>query len=143
MFPVTRRSVAASPLLGAFDRELGRWLNGLEDTGEAMSATYPVDIHEDDTHYTIEAELPGFTRDQVSINLENNVLTIEAQRQPTEKKEGGQTHVNERRYTQVTRSFRVPRSVDENNVEAKLADGVLHLTLHKKEEVRPRKIEVK
>jgi len=136
----TRRTVACSPFLGSLDRELGRWLN---ESSDARTAVYPVDISEDDQSYTIEAELPGFTREQVKIHLENNVLSIEAERTTEQPDDKRQVHVNERRHARVSRRFRVPQSVDENNVDARLADGVLHLTLHKKEEVRPRTIEVK
>jgi len=146
MLPTTRRYVPAfANALDAFDREVGRWVNGLEE-GQSPSTTntasYPVDIHEDDNSFYIDAELPGFTRDQIDISLENSVLTIEAERE-AEKREGQQQHVNERRYTRVARTLRVPRSVDSENVDAELSDGVLHITLHKKEEVRPRKINIK
>jgi HSP20 family protein len=52
-------------------------------------------------------------------------------------------HLRERRYSRVARRFTLPDSVDDQKVDAKLSDGVLHLTLHKKAEVSPRKIEVK
>jgi len=143
MLPTTRRYVPAfATALDAFDREVGRWMNGMEEGNTQTSASYPVDIHEDEDSYHIEAELPGFTREQVNISLENSVLTIEAEREPKQH-ENAQQHVNERRYTRVARTFRVPRSVDSDTVDAKLEDGVLHVKLNKKEEVRPRKIEIK
>jgi len=73
--------------------------------------------------------------------LENGVLTIAAERGPAEAK--GEQHLSERRYTRVSRSFMLPKTIDENKVDAKLADGVLSLTLHKRDEVKPRQIEVK
>jgi len=144
MLPTTRRYAPSfANALNMFDREVGRWMNGLEEgTTGNETVSYPVDIHEDDSSYHIEAELPGFTREQINISLESSVLTIEAERKP-ESREGQQQHVNERRYTRVARTFRVPRSVDSEHVEAKLEDGVLHITLNKKEDVRPRKVEIK
>ena len=106
------------------------------------TAAYPVDIHEDENHLYVEAEMPGFNRDDVNVTLENGLLTIAAERQEQPKREG-ETHLNERRYRRVQRSFTLPNTVDEDNVAAKLEDGVLKLTLNKKEEVKPRKIEVK
>ena len=102
---------------------------------------YPVDVHEDDNHLYVDAEMPGFQKDDVSVTLEKGILSISAERNAEEK--SGEKHLSERRFTKVARSFTLPVEVDENKVDAKLVDGVLHLTLHKKEEVKPRKIELK
>lgn len=147
MLPTRRsnvRSIWSDPfdaLHRDFDRMLSRYANG---DIEAPVAGYPVDIREDADSVYVEAELPGFKRDQINVTLENGVLTIEAQRtaQPDDQAQGEQ-HLNERRFTRVSRSFSLPNTVDENSVDAKLEDGVLHLTLSKREEVKPRKIEVK
>src|SRR5690606_7809254 len=96
---------------------------------------------EEDDHITVEAELPGFKRDEISVTMEQGVLTIDAERKVEEKK--GHPQLNERRWTRVTRSFRLGQAVDEGKVDAKLEDGVLTLTLPKREEVKPRRIEVK
>ena len=120
-----------------FDRMLSRHL---ADGEESLVGTYPVDIREDEDKLYVEAEMPGFTRDDVNVTIENGVLTIEAERKPEESQ--GTKHLTERRYTRVSRSFTLPKTVDENKVDAKLDGGVLHLTLHKREEVKPRKIEI-
>jgi len=112
------------------------------DEGEATSlGAYPVDIHEDDDHVYVEAELPGFDKDEVEVTLENGILRINAERKSEEKK--GQPHLTERRFTRVSRAFSLPTTVDEGKVDAKLNDGVLNLTLDKRDEVKPRKIQVK
>jgi HSP20 family protein len=108
---------------------------------EALVGAYPVDIREDDNNVYVDAELPGFKREQVDVTIENGILTIQAERQPDEQQ--GDSHLRERRYTRVARSFTLPNGVDENSVDAKLDDGVLKLTLQKSEQVKPRKIEVK
>ena len=125
-----------------FDRMLGRpWGNGNGPQRE-MIGMYPVDIREDDNAIHVDAELPGFRNEEIDVTLEAGVLTIKAERR--EPEEAGETqHLHERVYRRVQRSFTVPASVDESTVEAKLADGVLHLKLDKKEEVRPRRIEIK
>lgn len=107
-----------------------------------LTAKYPVDIYEDDDGLTVAAELPGFTKDQVDISIENGVLTLAAERGST-KQEQAITHLHERRFTRVRRQFTLPTSVDTTDVDATLADGVLTLRLKKKDEVKPRKIEVK
>lgn len=109
---------------------------------EDLTAKYPVDIHEDEDGLTVSAELPGFTKDQVDISVDNGVLTIAAHRDST-KKEHGVTHLYERRFSRVRRQFTLPTTVDTTGVDAKLADGLLILRLKKKDEVKPRKIEVK
>ena len=122
-----------------FNRMLSRWWSEGSDRG--TTGIYPVDIREDDDHIYVEAELPGFKREDVEVTLENGMLHILAQRKQEEPK--GETHLAERRFVRVARSFTLPNSVDEGKVDAKLTDGVLYLTLNKREEVKPRKIEVK
>jgi HSP20 family protein len=124
-------------------RDVDRAFNGrFNYDNEDLTAKYPVDIHEDNDGLTVSAELPGFKKDEVDISIDNGLLTISAQREATEHKDGT-THLNERRYTRVRRQFSLPTTVDTANVDAKLKDGVLTLRLVKKEEVKPRKIEVK
>jgi len=125
-----------------FGRELSRaWGRGDGNGDRLFTAAYPVDIHEDENHLYVEAELPGFRKDEIDITLENGVLTIAGERKVENRQ--GPSHLNERRYTRVQRSFNLPDTVDEENVNATLEDGVLKLTLNKKEEVKPRKIQLK
>lgn len=143
MFPTLRRNmVTPFDLLRDFDRSLQQlgWDN---DNGPAYAtAAYPVDVRETDDHVVVEAEMPGFAKEDIDITLERNTLSIQATRR-TEKKAEGQEHLTERRYNRVARSFTLPVPVDEGNVDAKLEDGVLTLTLNKREEAKPRKITVK
>ncbi len=121
-----------------FDQLVGRWFG--EDNGATLGA-YPVDIHEDDEHLYVEIELPGFTKDEVEATFENGVLSITAERKRDESHKG-QVHLAERRFTRVARSFALPDTFDESNITARLDNGVLHLVLNKREEVKPRRIEV-
>lgn len=124
-------------------RDMDRALNGRFNLdSDDLTAKYPVDIHEDADGLTVTAEMPGFTKDQVNIEIDKGVLTISAQRESRKQTEG-KTHLNERRFTRVHRQFTLPTTVDATNVDAKLDHGVLTLRLLKKEEVKPRKIEVK
>ena len=125
------------------DREFGRLLRGWTPEGarEEGLGWYPVDIREDENNIYIDAELPGFTREQINITLERGVLTLSAER--GQEQSDAQPHLQERRFHRVTRSFSMPDTVDENNVDAHLENGVLKLTLRKREEVKPRRIEVK
>lgn len=102
---------------------------------------YGVDVREDADHIYVEADLPGFTKDQIDITLENSTLTISAERKE-EQEQKGDWLLRERRYTRYQRSFNLPPTVDEKSVDAKLSDGVLKITLNKREESKPRKITV-
>jgi HSP20 family protein len=130
-----------------FDNLLGRLFNGSQaaNDGGGRLAPYGVDIREDQDHFYVEAELPGFKKDDVDITLENQQLTISAERKEVTKQGEpgkGDLLLHERRYSKFLRSFTLPPTVDEQTVNAKLADGVLTITLNKREETKPRKISV-
>ena len=107
-------------------------------------ASYGVDVREDADHLYVEAELPGFKKDEVEITLENQTLTISAERKPDPAAAApkGEWLLNERRYTPFHRSFKLPQTVSEQAVSATLEHGVLSVTLNKREESKPRKIAV-
>ena len=137
--------------LELLDREFNRMLGRYWGSGAEVPATlapYAVDVHEDADHFYVEAELPGFGKDDVDITLEDGVLTLRAERKedikPTPQGNGKNRqplHV-ERRWTRFERSFTLPTAVNENSVRAALNDGVLTITLDKREEVKPRKIQI-
>ena len=112
---------------------------------EETTAAYPVDIHEEDDTIHVDAELPGFKKDQVHVTLNQGVLRIVAQRTDEDKakKKKGHRHLHERRYTRIERCFTLPTPVMESKVDARLDDGVLHLTLRKTKETQPSKIAIK
>lgn len=147
MLPVLRTNRVRSLWNDPFDamrRELDQVFNrNWTEAGSAdLMGVYPVDIREDDDHVYIEAELPGFSKNEVDVTLEGGIITLTAQRKSEEEKKGT-AHLSERRFTRVQRSFTLPTSVDESKVDASLHNGVLNIKLTKREEVKPRKIEVK
>ncbi|MFP4224192.1 MAG: Hsp20/alpha crystallin family protein [Phycisphaeraceae bacterium] len=141
MLPTRRTDNPFALLQNEIDRAFDRvW--GMGNGGSApATAAYPVDIRETENDVVVEAELPGFKKEEIDVRLEQGVLTIQAQREQQEQE--GESHLSERRFARVARSFRIPVPVDENNVDASLEGGVLTLRLPKREEVRPRRIEVK
>lgn len=146
MLPTLRRSGIRGAWEDPFEplsRDLERMLGAWNAAGTDVAASYPVDIREDDENVYVEAELPGFRKEEVDVRIENGILTIEAERKQEKQEEKGTQHLQERRFHVVRRSFTMPTSVDANNVDARLEDGVLKLKLHKAEEVRPRRIELK
>ena len=126
-----------------FDHMLGRIIGQREDGGTL--APYGVDVREDGDHIYVEAELPGFRKEDVDITLENQTLTISAERKEEaeqgEKEKAGWL-LRERRYNRFVRSFTLPPTVDEQSVQAKLDNGILKITLSKREETKPRKVQV-
>ena len=129
-----------------FDTMLGRFFgNRITGDGGEYLAPYGVDVREDADHIYVEAELPGFKKDEVDINIENQTLTISAEHKETNERKGdekSQWLLRERRYSRFQRSFTLPPTVDAQSVQAKLNDGVLLVTLNKREETKPRRITV-
>jgi HSP20 family protein len=126
-------------------RDLDNLMRGIFNReGNSLPYTpYGVDIREDSDKIYVEADLPGFKKDEVDITLENSTLTISAERRTEVKDEKqGDWLLNERRYARFLRSFTLPPTVDESSVNAKLNDGILTITINKREETKPRKVKV-
>jgi HSP20 family protein len=102
-----------------------------------------VDIRETDEALTLVAELPGLKREDVTITLENNVLTLSGERKFEKEAKQENYHRIERAYGSFARSFTLPNNVKADQVQAAFKDGVLSITLPKVEEAKPRKIEIK
>lgn len=114
-------------------------------SGRNVSGTrYPsVDITESENSYRITADLPGLSREDIKVTVENSVLTISGEKKrEVEKHEKDRYYHLERTYGVFSRSFSLPANVDGKNIEARYTNGVLELTLKKSEEAKPRAIEV-
>ena len=90
----------------------------------------------------VKAELPEMKREDIKVSFENNVLTIEGERKFEKDARGEQYHRIERGYGAFRRSFTLPATVDATKVAAAYTDGVLTVTLPRREESRPRQIQV-
>jgi HSP20 family protein len=101
-----------------------------------------VDIYEDKERLILEAELPGMTSDDFDISVENNVITLKGERNFEKKTDGENYHRVERSYGSFTRSFTLPQSVTAEGATADFDNGVLKVSLPKREETKARKIEV-
>jgi HSP20 family protein len=102
-----------------------------------------VDIFENKNEIVLEAELPGMNPEDVNISIENNILTLHGERRFEKKDESDNFHRVERSYGSFTRSFTLPPTVSSENANAEFQNGVLRLTLAKREEAKPRRIEIK
>lgn len=99
------------------------------------------DLFETDDEYVLELELPGFSREDIELTLEQGILTVTGERQ-AEEDERRAYRVRERAFGRFTRSFTLPRSVDAEDVDAEFRNGVLRVTMAKTPEAKPRRIEV-
>jgi len=102
-----------------------------------------LDVYEDEKNLYIEAELPGFQRDQIELTLEEDLLTLHAERRQKEEKKDENYYVRERRQGAWSRTIRLPVEVQEDNIEAAFQDGVLKVTMQKQPQHQPHKIKVK
>ena len=101
-----------------------------------------VDIYEQDGNIVMKAELPGVDPKDVDVRLENNTLTLRGERKLDKEVKQDNYHRVERSYGAFSRSFTLPTVVDQGNIKAEYRDGVLKLTLPKREEAKPRQIQI-
>jgi HSP20 family protein len=101
-----------------------------------------VDIYEQGQDIVLKAELPGVDPKDVDIRLENNVLTLRGQRKFENEVKRESYHRVERSYGSFSRSFTLPSVVDQANIKAEVKDGILKLVLPKREEAKPKQIEI-
>ncbi|TVM17692.1 Hsp20/alpha crystallin family protein [Oceanidesulfovibrio indonesiensis] len=135
--------------LAAFDRNLDWMDRFFANTLKPASGThlrnhagaFPLELKENDGAYVIYAELPGFKNEDVDVSLEDNVLTIRAEKKHADVAEGERYHFSERGYGEFVRAIRLPKHAS-GEASARLEDGVLTLTINKAADAKPRKIEI-
>jgi HSP20 family protein len=115
--------------------------NDDETTSFSSAFIPPCDIAETAENLSVTMELPGFTKDQVAIEVNANVLTIKGERKQ-EKEENGKFHRQERMYGSFERSFTLPSTAMAENIKAGFVDGVLTLTIPKQEVAKPRRVPI-
>lgn len=100
-----------------------------------------MDVTRTDDTYVVKAELPGVRKDDIQVAIVGSEVTISGEsRKESEEKKGEEVIRSERYFGKVSRSFTLPHEVDEANVTAKYADGVLNLTLPMKTKAASRKV---
>ena len=113
-----------------------------EQTKPGMVFTPSVDIFETDRELTLLADLPGVTAESLTIDLRENTLTLTGEVEPFEKADEEDILI-EYEIGKYYRQFSLSSLIDQSQIDAKLTDGVLRLSLPKVEEAKPRKIEVR
>jgi HSP20 family protein len=114
-----------------------------EENWSLTTWTPACDIYETDNEIVVKAELPEVKKEDVRVTLENNVLTIRGERKFEEETKKENYHRVERSYGEFARSFTLPTFIDPNKINAEFKDGLLRVTLAKREEAKPKQVEVK
>ena len=131
-----------------FHNNVDRFINefgwGLQPAEELDDATWTpkVDIYETDNAYVLNAELPGLTKDQIDIDVNDSTLTLKGEKKFEEKVEKDSYVRVERSYGNFSRSFVLSDDVSPEGITANYKEGVLEVTLPKKEEAQPKEIKV-
>ena len=113
------------------------------DEGIGRGAWAPsVDIYENKDQIVLEAELPGMKQEDFDLSIENNVITLRGERRFEKTDDSDNYHRVERSYGSFTRSFTLPQTVNAEEAKAEYTNGVLRVTLPKREEAKSRRIAV-
>jgi HSP20 family protein len=121
----------------------GRTFSGEGERVRGADWVPPLDAHETTDRFVITVELPGLGPEDVDISVEDNVLTLTGERRFYADRSEDEFHRIERRYGTFARSLTLPATADANAIEASFDAGVLTITVPKREEAKPRKIQVK
>lgn len=123
--------------LDPFGREMDDFFKGFFLTPISLDkmpdAQIPIDITEDETGYKVRAEMPGFNKDEISVSVKGDQVTISAEtKKEKEEKKGDKVIHRECYYGKQYRSFTLPQAADEAAVKARYENGVLSLELARK-----------
>ena len=119
----------------------GNW----ETQNESLSAGSfipPVDIYEDGHKLVLKLEVPGIPQDDLHISMENQTLTIRGERKFVQDEKEENFHRIERRYGSFVRSFSLPATIEGDSARASYENGVLAITLAKKEAAKPKQVKI-
>ncbi len=139
-FELSNSAVVMSPLMRDVD-QLFQELAG-QATRQGREFAPATDIYETEAGVTIQVDLPGHDAKSIEVKVDKGVLTLRSERKAPESTKENARRL-ERGFGVYTRSFKLPDTVDASNVDARYENGVLTLSLPRKEEAKPRVIEVK
>ncbi len=120
---------------------MGRFFGDWDRSDLGMVA--PLDIAENESGFTLKIDLPGVSAEDIDIQVHDNRLTLSGNRTESNEDSGVNYYHVERRSGSFRREVVLPTAVDDENIEARHADGVLTIKLPKSERAKPRKIDVK
>ena len=130
--------------LAQLQGEMGRLFNGLLDGPSRASQGWvpALDVWETENEIVYAFDLPGLSEDTISIEVQDDRLTVSGEREKTTETEGDRFYRYERRYGSFARAVGLPAGVDEAKITASYKDGVLEVRVPKPEEAKPRRIQL-
>ena len=130
--------------LASLQSEMSRYMNGLlEGNGRSTQTWVPaLDVWETDNEVVYAFDLPGIPEEKISIEVQDDSLTVSAERVKELEESGDRFYRFERRYGTFSRAVGLPQGVDESKIAASYANGVLEVSVPKPEEQKPRKIQL-
>ena len=129
--------------LASLQNEMSRFLNGYEDAGhQARTWAPPLDVWETDTEVVYAFDLPGVPEDKVTLEVQDDTLTVTAERAQPVTESSDHFMRFERRYGTFSRAVGLPQSIDQTRITADYANGVLEVHVPKPEQQKPRRIQV-
>lgn len=139
------RTTPTAPVF-SLRREIDRLFDdafGGNTTRSGTSWSPAVDVRESQTDLTLSFEVPGISPDQIELTVDNGILTVKGEKRE-ERQEGdeGQYHVLERSYGSFTRSFQLPKGLDDSKIEARHEHGILTVRIPKAALPQPKKIAI-
>lgn len=133
--------------LRPFYRDMDDWWNRFFRESPLSESSWEwtptIDVSESDGKVVVKAEMPGLDAKDIDIDITGDVLTLRGEKKAEEEKKDERFYYRERHHGSFQRSFRLPTSVDSDNVDAHFKNGVLTINLPKSEESKQRKIEIK
>lgn len=111
------------------------WFGGTDQSKSNLPA---VNIQESETGFTLELAIPGKQKDDFTIEVNENVLTVSMEKEDEQKAQAGNYTRREFRYTNFKRSFTLPDTVNEDGITAQYEQGILRFSIPKKQEALPR-----
>lgn len=141
--PIREMATLTDRMSRLFDEMWGRPIRRLAEEDFLTGTWVPaVDIMEDKDGLHVTAELPGVDPKNVEVTVENGILTIRGERNFEKATEGETYHRVERVYGSFERSFSLPNTVNADKIEARYKNGLLHLTMPKREEAKPKPVKI-
>jgi len=130
----------AAPALPSVFSIFDQWLDTPQRTMRTFSPR--VEVRELEKEFVLRAELPGLSKEDVKLSLENRVLTISGEKKLEKREDKDNVYIRETAYGEFSRSFNLSDGIDESNIKAEYKDGILMVTLPKSEKAVARQIEI-
>lgn len=143
MMTLIRREPFEFPISRVFSQLLNDPTCNCVGPAQSAEGTLPLDISEDEKQIIVRASVPGFTKDQIDVQVHDGVLTVKAARNEEHEEKSERFYRRERGSGSLSRSIALPGTVEGDRTEAQLKDGVLSLRIPKSERALPHKVEIK